>query len=171
MSASANTREAPFAGPVLSVMVDIKSTPKDVVEGSIGDDVVEKNVSARFSDPKTYRREEVWLTFGQFDEVQNAFRAVSQKHEEDLLESLQAKKYPYSARLMTLGSLYFGKSVAVNVDTVLEHCVKERLFKEKFCSMVSSVVPPVAHSKFCYVWTADHRVGFGAHTDKTCLSL
>lgn len=53
-------------------------------------------------DSQTYRSEKVSITIFQVDKVRNSSRAVSQERAHDLLESLRASGYEYSADVMTV---------------------------------------------------------------------
>lgn len=64
--------------------------------------------------------------------MQNPLRAVSQKNEDSLLESLRASADQYGAGMTTVASLASRKLVAVSVDGTLEHYRKKGFFKNKF---------------------------------------
>lgn len=58
LSASANSKPAFSAGRLLSVVVDGESSPKDVVEGLVDEDVAGKQVAVSPLYSQTYRRKE-----------------------------------------------------------------------------------------------------------------
>lgn len=94
---------------------DVESSPEEVVEVLIGDDIAEKEVAARRLDLQTYRREEAWLTVVLVGDVQNPLCGDSQNRENDLLECLRANEYQSGAGWMAVDSPSFGKLSAVNV--------------------------------------------------------
>lgn len=116
VSTSASSQPASFVGLHSTAIADVESSPEDFFEVSIDNDVTGKEVAVRPVDLQTYKREEVWLTIFQFSEVYTLVHAVRQKCEDDLLESLQANKYKYSAGLTTVADPAPGELGAVNVD-------------------------------------------------------
>lgn len=83
MKASASSKLASPASLLFTIVGDVKSSPWDVFRILIDDDVTGKEVASRPFDPQTYRREEVWRTIFQVEEVQNPLRNVLQNHEYD----------------------------------------------------------------------------------------
>lgn len=65
-------------------------------------------------------------------EAKNLLCNVLKKHDNDLLECLQANMYQHGAELITAASLWSGKLGAVNVKIVLEHRAKNRSLKDIF---------------------------------------
>lgn len=112
-------------------MADIESSAEDVFEIPFDDKVTEEKVAARSFGPRIYRRNKVYLTIVQIDHVQNPLRVVSQKHKNDSLGSLQAKKYQCGTGFITMASSPSGTFGAANVDNMLEHCEKKRFRKQK----------------------------------------
>lgn len=91
--ASTSSRSAFLVDSHSPVVANVESSLKVVAEVSIDDDFTRQDVAARPFDQQTYRSEKAWLTIFQVDEKQNHFCNVSQKHEDDLMESLQGNKY------------------------------------------------------------------------------
>lgn len=122
---------ASFARPHFSGVADAQNCVEDVIKDSIDVNITGRKVAARSFDLQNYRREEVRVTIFQIDAVQNPLRAVSQKHDDDLLEPLRACKYQQGAGLVTLTSPAWEKFGAVHVDSMLEHCENERFLRDK----------------------------------------
>lgn len=119
VSASAGRKPASSAGLHFPIVAAVDSGPKDVVQPPIDNDVAETEVAARPFDRQTYKSEKVWLTTFQVGRVQNHLRAISQKHEDDLLQSLLASKYQHGAGLMNVASPSPRKLGAVDADSML----------------------------------------------------
>lgn len=113
-------------------MADIESSLKDLVEISIDDNVLGKEVVLCFSDSQIYTRKEACLAIFRVEEVQNRLRAAFQKHNGDLVKYLLAKKCQYETGLMTVARRLSAMHGAANVIDTLEHCGKERVVKNKF---------------------------------------
>lgn len=71
--------------------------------------------------PQFYRLEKARITAFQTDEEESFLRAVSQKLENNSLETLQANNYRYGGRLMPVASPAFENLDAVSVDTMSKH--------------------------------------------------
>lgn len=69
LSVSAGSEPPPATGSHSSVVVDVSSSPEDVFEAVINEDGAGKEVTARYYDSQTYRREKVWLNIFQDDRV------------------------------------------------------------------------------------------------------
>lgn len=119
------------AGPHSPVVVNVESSPGDAVKVSIDDHVGRKKVAVRFFYPQTYRCEEVWLTTFRVDKVQNRIRAVSQKPEDDSVESPRVKRYQYGAQLMVVANHLSGNFGAANVDSMLNNRAGKVLSREQ----------------------------------------
>lgn len=74
---SASPKPASFFGLHSSFVADDESSLEEIVEAPIADDVAGKKVAASPFDPQTYRRDKVWVTIFQVDDVQRPLRAVS----------------------------------------------------------------------------------------------
>lgn len=113
-------------------MADVESSFEDAVDVSMEDNVAGKEVAVRPFNPQTYKREQIRLSSSQVDEVQNPLRALSEKHEDDLLGSLRAKKYHHDAGLKPVARPLSGKLGAVRVNIKVESRGRKRFFKEGF---------------------------------------
>lgn len=76
---------------------DVHSSPLDISEVSKDYYVTVKKVAVRPLDLQIYRREEVWLTISRVEKVQSLLRGVSQKDDNDSLNSLRLSKHQYGA--------------------------------------------------------------------------
>lgn len=132
VSASAGRKPAFSAGALSSVMADDERSREDVAEVHTDDDVAGKQVAVRSLDPQTYRREEAWITIFPVDKDQNPLRAVSRKHENDLLECVRANEYQYTAGLMTAASISSGELGSVNVGSMHANCGKSAFPRTAF---------------------------------------
>lgn len=72
-------------------MTDIESSDKELVKILVDDDVTEKGIAAPTFHSQTFRREGVWLTIFQIDELQKPLKAGLQKQKIDLLQSEREK--------------------------------------------------------------------------------
>lgn len=103
MSLSVSPTLASSAGPHTFVIANVESSAKDAVEAFIKKDRTGNAAVVCIFDPHIYKREENLLTTYRLDRVQKPSRVVSQKHQDDLLESLRVNSVQYGARLMTVG--------------------------------------------------------------------
>lgn len=71
--------------------------------------------------PQRYKREEIWLTIFLVDEETSAFFAVSERHNDELMESLESRKYQYAGGVMTVADAVSERFCAVRADDMLEH--------------------------------------------------
>lgn len=70
--------------------------------------------------PQKYERKKIWLTVSQVDDVTDTLRAVSHKHDEDLMESLKSCKKHYGTGLMTITNSVFVLFSVVEIESNLE---------------------------------------------------
>lgn len=69
-----------------------------------------EEVLLSFLGPQKCNPKKVWLTLSQVDEVTSPLCAVSQKHEDERMESTEFISYQYGVGLMTLANLSLGAS-------------------------------------------------------------
>lgn len=100
VSPTASSKSATFSVRHSSVDASVESSDECNLEIPTNDGMTEKNVGARFFEPLTYRHQEAWLVSFRVERVQNLLRIVSQKHESDILESVEAKRYRLVAELL-----------------------------------------------------------------------
>lgn len=77
---------------------------EDIVKVPVSGNLHGKEVSVLPFNPQKYEREEIWLTIFQVHEVTSPLRAVSQQHDDELVESLQYKKYQYGVGFMSVAN-------------------------------------------------------------------
>lgn len=77
LSSYATINTASFVSPKSPVTADVKSSAEDVEEVVIEFDATKKKVAAGALNPRNYRRDKIWLTTFQVDEVQSLLCAVS----------------------------------------------------------------------------------------------
>lgn len=99
MLGSADNTTPRFSLTVHTSDVDVGETGDEDVFGAPVDSV-EKNQRDREAsmlpvDPQKYNHEKTLLTNSQIDEMSNPLRAVFQKHEDELTESLKSRKDQY----------------------------------------------------------------------------
>lgn len=77
---------------------------KGIVEAPVDEESHRKKVSMILFDLRTYEREETRLTSSQTHVATNPDHAVSQKHKDELIESLRANRKDSGAGLMTVAN-------------------------------------------------------------------
>lgn len=98
----------------------------------------------------------------------NSLRTVSQKQDDELIESLTSNKYQYVFGLMTVGNPVFGGSSAVKVEDVFEHRGMDVFLKKEFVLAIvggphrRSYIQNLAHSG-----EPGNRVSFTSHADSS----
>lgn len=80
-------------GPLTFQVAAVEINAGDVFGLPIADDTTGKRVAMPGFDQQSYKREKVWLTVIQVDDVEDPLRAVSQSQEDMLMESLGTSKY------------------------------------------------------------------------------
>lgn len=86
-SPSISPESAHLAGPQVSVVVNVKGSPKEIMQVSFDEDGIEMKVRVCFFDPQTSRREKHLLLIFQVDEVQSLLCAIVRTRENEKLES------------------------------------------------------------------------------------
>lgn len=79
-----------------------------------------KEISVISFDLQQYSRRKICFTTSRTDEVTTSTRAVTQKHGEELTDSLKFRKYHYGVGLMTISKPFSGRFDAVEFDDLLE---------------------------------------------------
>lgn len=85
-------------------------------EALVDDGFHGKNVSSTAFDPRKYTRVMTWFTISHIDEVTSPLRTVSQKSEDELVESLKYGKFQYGIGLTAVANFVSGPVGAVKVD-------------------------------------------------------
>lgn len=104
-------------------------------------------------DPRKCSRKKIWLTMSQVDEMTNLLRVVFQKHEDELMGSLEFNRYQYGAVFMTFANPVSECFGAVKADYIPEQHGVNVLLENEICAGYRGRSPPsLVYSKAYGCW-------------------